>query len=44
MWGHYQLHFSDPKTYFKGPTLRAHFLSGLEFQNPLLLNFTEKFT
>lgn len=45
MWGHYRLHFSEPKIYFKGSTSRAHFVSGLEFQNPfLLLSFKKKFT
>lgn len=44
MWRRYQFHFSEPKTYCKGSTSRAHFLSGLEFQNPLLLRFNKKFT
>lgn len=44
IWGHLRLHFSEPKIYFKGSTSRAHFVSGLEFQNPFLLSFKKKFT
>lgn len=44
MGGHYHLQCSAPKLYFKGSTSRVYFLTGCEFQNSFLLNFSTKFT